>query len=77
MNTCKTILLADVTSDETFEVEEVRGRFCNRLMEMGIVPGVNVRFVKSAPFRFPIEIEVNGHHLVLRQEEASGICLKH
>ncbi len=67
--------LAEVTAPETFTVEAVSGRFCSRLMEMGIIPGVELTFVRSAPLRFPIEVEVNGLHLVLRQEEASGVTL--
>jgi Fe2+ transport system protein FeoA len=34
-----------------------------RLMEMGVVPGVSVRVIKSAPFGDPLEIRVRGYHL--------------
>lgn len=71
----KRLHLAEVTSPETFKVEAVNGRFCSRLMEMGIIPGAELTFVRSAPLRFPIEVEVNGLLLILRQEEASGVSL--
>lgn len=44
-----------------------------RLMEMGIVPGLQVRIVKAAPFGDPIEIRVRGYSLALRNSEADAI----
>lgn len=44
-----------------------------RLMEMGIVPGVSVRIVKSAPFGDPLEIRVRGYSLAMRKSEADSI----
>ncbi len=42
-------------------------------MEMGVVPGVLVRVVKSAPFGDPLEIRVRGYHLAMRKNEADAI----
>ena len=44
-----------------------------RLMEMGIVPGVSVKMIKSAPFGDPLEIRVRGYHLAMRKSEADQI----
>ncbi len=44
-----------------------------RLLEMGVVPGVSVRVVKSAPFGDPLEIRVRGYHLAMRKNEADAI----
>jgi len=44
-----------------------------RLMEMGVVPGVSVRVIKSAPFGDPLEIRVRGYHLAMRKNEADAI----
>jgi ferrous iron transport protein A len=44
-----------------------------RLMEMGVVPGVSVRIIKSAPFGDPLEIRVRGYHLAMRKSEADAI----
>lgn len=44
-----------------------------RLMEMGIVPGVSVRVVKTAPFGDPLEIRVRGYNLAMRKSEADSI----
>lgn len=48
-------------------------RITKRLMEMGIVPGVSVRVVKSAPFGDPLEIRVRGYNLAMRKSEADSI----
>ncbi len=42
-------------------------------MEMGVVPGVSVRVVKSAPFGDPLEIRVRGYNLAMRRSEAQTI----
>ena len=44
-----------------------------RLMEMGVVPGVSVRVIKSAPFGDPLEVRVRGYHLAMRRSEADAI----
>ena len=44
-----------------------------RLMEMGVVPGVSVRIIKTAPFGCPLEIRVRGYNLALRRTEAQAI----
>ena len=40
---------------------------------MGVVPGVSVRVVKTAPFGDPMEIRVRGYHLAMRKSEAEAI----
>lgn len=46
-----------------------------RLMEMGIVPGVQVCVVKAAPLGDPIQIRLRGYHLALRRNEAQTITV--
>ena len=57
------------------KVSAVRGAgaVTRRLMEMGVVPGVSVRVVKTAPFGCPMEIRVRGYNLALRRAEAEAI----
>ena len=49
------------------------GAVTRRLMEMGVVPGVSIRVVKTAPFGCPMEIRVRGYNLALRRAEAEAI----
>lgn len=44
-----------------------------RLMEMGVVPGVAIKVVKSAPFGDPIEIRIRGYKLAVRKNEAQAV----
>jgi ferrous iron transport protein A len=46
-----------------------------KLMEMGCLPGIPVRFNFRAPFGDPICISVSGYELSLRLEEAATISI--
>lgn len=47
------------------------GPVSRRLKEMGIVPGVSIRIVKTAPFGDPMEVRLLGYNLALRRSEAA------
>lgn len=49
------------------------GSISRRLMEMGVVPGVDVKVLKSAPFGDPIEIRLLGYNLAVRRNEAATV----
>jgi len=49
------------------------GRIARRLMEMGVIPGIPVEVVKTAPFGDPIEVRVRGYSLAMRRNEADGV----
>ncbi len=51
------------------------GAVARRLMEMGVVPGAQVRVIKAAPLGDPIEVRVRGYHLALRRSEAQTIMV--
>ena len=44
-----------------------------RLMELGLVPGTSIEFVRSAPLGDPFEVRVRGTHLSLRRSEAEQV----
>jgi ferrous iron transport protein A len=46
-----------------------------KLMEMGCLPGVPIRFNFTAPFGDPVCISVSGYELSLRLDEASTISI--
>ena len=46
-----------------------------KLMEMGCLPGIPVRFNFTAPFGDPVCISVSGYELSLRLEEAAAISI--
>lgn len=49
------------------------GAATRRLMEMGIVPGVSIKVIKTAPFGDPLEVRVRGYKLAMRRSEAEAI----
>ena len=68
-------LLTDLTQGEEGRVIGIHGQslISRRMMEMGVIPGVNVRVIKSAPFGDPIEVRVRGYSLAMRRSEAANI----
>ena len=44
-----------------------------RLMSMGVVPGVTVKVLRSAPFGDPMAIRVRSYNLAMRREDAEKI----
>ena len=67
--------LPDIEIGSSADVVTVHGNgpVSRRLMEMGLVPGVRIRVVKSAPFGDPIEIRLRGYSLALRKTEAEAV----
>lgn len=47
-----------------------------KLLEMGIVPGVEIQIQKVAPLGDPVDVLVKGYHLSLRREEADAIAVE-
>jgi ferrous iron transport protein A len=47
-----------------------------RLREMGVLPGVAITLVRTAPFGDPLEIRVRGYNLTLRKSEAEHIMVE-
>lgn len=50
-------------------------RIRQRLMEMGLVKGATVEFIRSAPMGDPIEVKVKGYRLTLRKQEAESVIV--
>lgn len=67
--------LTDLPVGTEGRVTSVNGanRIARRLMEMGVVPGVAVEVIKTAPFGDPIEVRVRGYNLAMRRNEADAI----
>ena len=47
-----------------------RGVLAQRLVDMGVYPGVSVNVLRNAPLGDPVEIEADGTFVSLRREEA-------
>jgi len=75
MNNENISTLATLSVGTNAKVKNIIGETAvtRRLMEMGVVPGVSVRVVKTAPFGCPLEIRVRGYNLAIRRSEAEAI----
>ncbi|MBZ0137040.1 MAG: ferrous iron transport protein A [Planctomycetes bacterium] len=62
----------------TATVTNVQGdpQLQQRILEMGVLPGVQVQVVRYAPLGDPIEIKVMGYSLSLRKAEAKHISVE-
>ena len=67
--------LADIPLGGAARVTSVAGprAFRRRLLEMGLVPGTEVRVVTIAPLGDPLRIEVRGGQWSIRKREAAQI----
>ncbi len=45
-------------------------RLGQRLMDMGVYPGIRIKVVRNAPLKDPVEVELEGFYVSLRREEA-------
>ena len=75
VGTSENMTLTDLPVGKDARVIAVNGRsrVTQRLLEMGVIPGVSVSVIKTAPFGDPIEIRVRGYSLAMRKSEADAI----
>ncbi len=52
------------------------GPMRRRLMDMGLLPGEEIKVEKVAPLGDPIEVTVKSYKLSLRKKEAEGIAVE-
>lgn len=69
--------LAEIALGKIATVRSVDGSraFRRRLLEMGLVPGTEVRIVTIAPLGDPLQIEVRGGQWSIRRAEAAQILV--
>jgi Fe2+ transport system protein FeoA len=69
--------LAEIPLGRPVRVTRVDGprAFRRRLLEMGLVPGTEVKIVTIAPFGDPLQIEVRGGQWSIRRNEAAQIAV--
>lgn len=67
--------LNDLKALQGCKVEKLNGDSLlkQRMMVMGIVPGVEIKMQKVAPLGDPIEIKLGGCNLSMRRQEAKTV----
>jgi ferrous iron transport protein A len=69
------VTLAELKPGEKGRILAVGGSgpLKRRLMDMGLLPGQEVRMEKVAPLGDPLEVTVRSYALSLRRQEAEGV----
>lgn len=69
--------LSEARASQTVRVLRVGGdgRLRRRILEMGVVKGVDLYVEKYAPLKDPMELIVKGYHVSLRVAEAENIMV--
>lgn len=70
--------LSELKTGEKGVIDRIMGtgRFRQRLMEMGFVPGTEILVEKFAPLRDPVEYVLRGYHVSLRHDEAEKVMVR-
>ena len=66
--------LSELAINECATISQV-GDLKPRLLEMGLIPGVEIRFIKRTAFGGPIEIKVRNFYLSIRLDDAKTILV--
>lgn len=71
--------LADLSTGEKAIIAKVRGQgsFRKRIIEMGFIAGNEIKVIKNAPLKDPVEYEIMGYEISLRRSEAALIEVIH
>ena len=67
--------LHEMVVGQTAKITRVGGEGALRLrfLDMGLIPGTEVKLMKIAPMGDPMEIRLRGYELTMRKDEAQWI----
>jgi len=70
--------LSNAKVGEVVRVLKVEGdaKLKKRLLDMGITSGTEIRVVRNAPLKDPVEFELRGYKLSLRKREAEFVLVE-
>ncbi len=69
--------LSELGRGDSAEIEQIRlpDAYRIRLMELGMLRGVRVRLLRTAPGGDPMIVSLHGYELMLRRSDAAGITV--
>jgi Fe2+ transport system protein FeoA len=76
VNSCVSLSMLPVGSRAHLCTHGGREPLPERFQDLGLVPGTPVEVIRRAPLGDPLEVELRGYRLCLRQSEAEGICAR-
>ncbi len=77
VNPARTVSINDLLPGEIAEILSFSPELTlqSRLVELGLLPGVIIRKVKTAPFSGPVQIKVRDYYLSIRYKDAGKISV--
>ncbi|MFH0959778.1 MAG: ferrous iron transport protein A [Pseudomonadota bacterium] len=75
MGTQQKITLDKLLPGQEAEIVDVTlvGADLQRLLDMGFLEGTQIKMVRNAPLKDPIDVQIRGYLVALRRREASGV----
>jgi len=72
------IKLSELKEGETGIVVDVKGdaEMKKRFFSMGIIKGAEIKMIRNAPLKDPIEFQIRGYFLSLRRNEAENVIVE-
>lgn len=55
---------------------DYNNNIAQKLLDMGFVPGTELKVVRNAPLKDPIKILIRGYHLAIRKDEAKSVIVE-
>ncbi|MHB1651131.1 MAG: FeoA family protein [Desulfitobacteriaceae bacterium] len=70
-------LLSKVEPGIRVRVESIRGGgiLRRRMLDMGILPGVELEIVRQAPLGGPVQLKLRGYFLAMRRSECAQVVV--
>ena len=70
--------LSSLSPGETAVIQTFNADFNlqSRLVEMGILPGAEIRLIKKAPFKGPIEFKIRSYEVSIRYRDAEQVLVQ-
>jgi ferrous iron transport protein A len=74
----QTLTLADLKPGDNAKIKKIniKGMLGQRLIDLGLYPGLTINVVRRAPLGDPLEITAEGTPISLRKDEARYIAVE-
>ena len=71
-------LLSETKPGDSVSIKKVlaEGKLGQRLMDLGLYPGVEIEVIRNAPLKDPMEIKINGYYISIRHGEAEYVEIR-
>jgi len=72
------VRLGDLPPGKKAKVVEIRGspEIRMKLLEMGLTTGIELKVLRNAPLKDPMEIEIRGYNLSIRRTDAKNVIVE-